>query len=172
LGGEDGLFEIFTGGDVIISRTADGIIPLISHQHDNNGVSKLIARLDNGKLFEYRKTISLADRGVFRASVQNQDFHIGTRVKALVFKDGDKSVEVRLFFATAINKLQVLFTEYLTNATDSLPTLEIQLPITDSGKPDYEYMSTLIRVQQKLAIKNVVEWKDKELETYKAITTA
>ena len=34
------------------------------------------------------------------------------RVKALIFKDGEKSEAVRLFFVTAINKLQILFKEY------------------------------------------------------------
>jgi hypothetical protein len=165
------LFDVFTGRDIIIGRTSDGLIPLISHQHDNNGISKMIRRIQDRRLFDCKRTIALADRGVFWASVQNQDFHIGTRVKALVFKNGEQSNEVRLFFATAINKLQVLFTEYLTNATDSLPDLSIQLPVTDDGKPDYDFMTRFIRIQQKLAIKNVVEWKNRELEAYKTVTS-
>jgi len=46
---------------------------------------------------------------------------------------------------------------------------KIQLPITSNGNPDYEYMTTFIRIQQKLAVRNVVEWKDKEIETYKNV---
>jgi len=163
------IFDIFTGRDVIIGRTSDGEIPLISHQHDNNGIAKYIEKLADRRLFDAAKTIALADRGVFWASVQNKDFHIGTRVKALVFKDGGKSREVRLFLATAINRLQALFAEYLTNATDSLPQLSIQLPTNGDGNPDYEYMNTLICIQQKLAIKNMVEWKDHELVAYQSV---
>jgi len=165
------LFDIFTGRDVIIGRTSEGSIPLISHQHDDNGISKFINRLNDRVLFNAKETIALADRGVFWASVQNQDFYIGTRVKALVFKDGVKSREIRLFFVTAINKLQILFTDYLTNATDTLPDLEINLPVDNNGNPDYEYMTRFILIQQKLAIKNVAEWKDRELNAYRAVIT-
>jgi hypothetical protein len=47
--------------------------------------------------------------------------------------------------------------------------LTIYLPVNVKGKPDYDYMSAFIRVQQKLAIKNVVEWKDRELAAYNAV---
>ena len=67
------------------------------------------------------------------------------RVKALIFKDGEKSEAVRLFFVTAINKLQILFKEYLTNATDKLPELSIMLPVKDDGTIDYDYMEISIR---------------------------
>ena len=39
------LFHIETGGDVIISNTKEGPYPLISHQHDNNGITKYINKL-------------------------------------------------------------------------------------------------------------------------------
>ncbi|MCL2088750.1 MAG: restriction endonuclease subunit S [Oscillospiraceae bacterium] len=163
IGGKDGLFDIFTGRDVIISRTDIGDIPLISHQHSNNGITKKIKRLEDRTLFKATETIALADRGIFWASVQAEDFHIGTRVKALVFKNGFQSREVRLFFATAINKLQVLFTAYLSNATDTLPDLEIYLPVTFNGEIDYEYMSHFIHIQEKLSIKNVMDKIDYEI---------
>lgn len=145
IGGDDGIFDIATGRDIIISETENGTIPLISHQHDNNGITKYIKRLKNRRLFNYKETIALADRGVFYATTQTEDFHIGTRVKALIFKDGDKSEEIRLFFVAAINKLQIFFEEYLTNATDKLPALKIMLPIDDKGNIDYEYMHDYIK---------------------------
>lgn len=116
---------------------------MISHQHDNNGITKYIKKLNNRRVFNTKSTIALADRGVFYATVQNYDFHIGTRVKALVFKDGEKSTNVRAFIVSAINKLQVLFTEYSTNATDKLPELEIQLP-SKNGKIDFDVMESFI----------------------------
>lgn len=118
------------------------------------------------------------------ATTQKENFHIGTRVKALTFKDGEKSEAVRLFFVTAINKLQILFKEYLTNATDKLPELSIMLPVKDDGTIDYDYMeiclpvysndnidytyiTAFIKVQEKLSIKNVIDWKDKIINTSK-----
>lgn len=144
IGGENGLFIISTGRDVIIGNTQQGEIPLISHQHDNNGITKYIKRLDDRKLFNHKDTIALADRGVFLATTQCQDFHIGTRVKALTFKDGEHSEKIRLYFVVAINKLQIFFKEYLSNATDKLPELSIMLPVNSKGRIDYDYMERYI----------------------------
>ena len=165
----DELFAINTGRDIIIGRVQDGTIPLISHQHDNNGISKNIKRLEGRRLFEHSKTIALADRGVFYATTQIEDFHIGTRVKALAFKDGAKNEEVRLFFVTAINKLQIFFTDYLVNATDKLPNLQIKLPVTSEGKIDYPFMELYIRAQEKLAIQKVKDWRAKEISTTRTL---
>lgn len=151
IGGKGGVFDIATGRDVIIGQTREGNIPLISHQHDNNGVSKYVHSIPNRRIFNHKSTIPLADRGVFLATIQCKDFHIGTRVKALTFKSGEKSENVRLFFIAAINKLQIKFTEYLTNATDSLPYLTIQLPIKNN-KIDYELMETYIQAVKKECI--------------------
>ena len=162
IGGNNGLFNIATGRDVIINRTQEGTIPLISHQHDNNGIAKYIKRLPDRRLFSYKNTIALADRGVFYATTQKEDFHIGTRVKALTFKDGNKSERVRLFFVTAINKLQVLFQEYLTNATDKLPELTIMLPVKEDGTIDYDFMEQRIR--------ELEEERIRELSAYLSIS--
>ena len=70
--------------------------------------------------------------------------HINTG-NIITFKDGEKSEAVRLFFVTAINKLQILFKGYLTNATDKLPELSIMLPVKDDGTIDYDYMEISIR---------------------------
>jgi len=72
-----------------------------------------------------------------------------------------------LFFVSAINKLQLFFKDYLTNATDKLPELTIQLPITADNTPDFTYMEKYIKAQQKLVIKNVVLWKDKQINATK-----
>lgn len=156
---DDGLFEIATWRDVIIWKVIDWNIPLISHQHENNWITKKIEKLENRRLFNYRNTLSLADRWVFLATTQNEDFHIWTRVKALKFKDWEKDIRNRLFFVSSINKLQVLFTEYSKNATGNLPNLSIQLP-TRNNEPDYELMETLISAIQKLVIKDVVNYTD------------
>jgi len=163
------LFNIATGRDIIIGRTASGCTPLISHQHKNNGISKKIRLLPDRCVFNFESTLSLADRGVFLASTQNENFHIGTRVKALSFKSGRKSLQARLFFTSCINKLQILFTTYESNATDSLPDLTINLPSLN-GVPDYAYMETLITAVQKLVIAGVVDYADRRIAAYQQVT--
>lgn len=141
----DELFDIATGRDIIISKTDEGCIPLISHQHDDNGISKRIKEIESRRLFNHNTTLSLADRGVFLATTQAEDFHIGTRVKALTFKSGCQSENVRLFFVACINKLQVLFLDYLTNATDKLPILQISVPLNEKKQIDYIFMDNYIK---------------------------
>lgn len=162
------LFEIATGRDFIIGNTEKGDIPLISHTNENNGLVVKIKEVKNRRIFDANKTIALADRGVFYATTQDKNFHIGTRVKALTFKEGAKSEEERLFITSSINKLQVLFTDYLTNATDKLPNLQIELPTTNN-KIDYDFMKTYIKAIEKLVIKNVVDWRDKQISATKQI---
>ncbi len=165
----DDIFSIDTGKDFIVGASEEGPIPLISHQHTDNGIAKYVQERPDCKKFNCRETLSLADRGIFRASVQCMDFYIGTRVKALTFLDGEKSEEARLFVAASINKLQECFLEYLVNATDKLPDLEISLPVDSTGKIDYEYMEQYITVQKKLTISGVVKWKNREIEKTKTL---
>lgn len=160
------LFNVFTGRDIIIRDTKDGKVPLISHQHNDNGISKYIAPVEGRRIFNYKDTISLADRGVFLATTQNADFHIGTRVKALSFKDGEKSESIRLFFVTAINKLQIMFSEYLTNATDSLPELSIMLPVRKDGTIDYKFMNTYVNAIKKQCIATLKQEITREQMAY------
>lgn len=162
------LFDVATWRDVIIGKVLNGEIPLISHQHENNGITKSISQLSNRRLFNFKNTLSLADRGVFLATTQNENFHIGTRVKALTFKDGDKTVRNRLFLVASINRLQVLFTEYSNNATGNLPNLKISLP-TQNNQPDYDIMEILISAIQKLVIKEVVLYADRKIEAMREV---
>ncbi len=162
------LFEIFTGRDVIIGRTELGNIPLVSHQNTDNGVVKYIKKLNDRHIFDYRYTISLADRGVFYASTQFENFHIGTRVKALVFKDKNKiSKEIRLFFVSTINKLQTLFKDYLINATNKLPDLKITLPADSKDNLDFDFMESSIKAIQKEVIRSVVLYVDTKINATK-----
>ncbi len=157
------LFDVATWRDVIIWKVLDGNIPLISHQHENNWITKKITQLSNRRLFNFKNTLPLADRGVFLATTQNENFHIGTRVKALTFKDWEKDVKNRLFFVASINRLQILFTEYSNNATGNLPNLSITLP-AQNNQPNYDIMEILISAIQKLVIKDVVLYADKKID--------
>lgn len=156
------LFDIATWRDVIIWNVIDWNIPLISHQHENNWITKRIEKLENRRLFNFKDTLSLADRGVFLATTQNEDFHIWTRVKALKFRDWEKNIKNRLFFVSAINKLQILFTEYSKNATGNLPNLSIKLPKKGS-EPDFELMEVFVWAVQKMVVKDLVEYVEERV---------
>ncbi len=161
------LFEIYTGRDIIIGKTQQGDIPLVSHQHENNGITKAIKEIHNRTIFNHKQTITLADRGVFLATTQNKDFHIGTRVKALVFKNGEQDKKTRLFFTTCINKNQIMFLDYSSNATNKLPNLTISLPTNQHGKIDFHFMHTLINALMKQTIQGVVQYSSAKIQATK-----
>ncbi|EJB63191.1 restriction endonuclease subunit S [Helicobacter pylori] len=163
------LFEIYTGRDIIIGQTQQGDIPLVSHQHENNGITKTIKEIHNRTIFNYKQTIALADRGVFLATTQNKDFHIGTRVKALVFKNGEQDKKTRLFFTTCINKNQIMFLDYSSNATNKLPNLTISLPTTQDGGIDFNFMRTLINALMKQTIQGVVQYCGAKIQATKEV---
>lgn len=141
IGGEDGLFDVYTGGDLILYKTAPGNIPVISHSRENNGIQMFAEKIADRPLFNHTRTISLADRGNFKAFVQNEDFYIGTRVKALLLKDKYPTPKrtVLQFMAVVIDGLATKFC-YKENATDSLIYQTIKLPIKDKGNIDWEYI--------------------------------
>ncbi|RVY79954.1 restriction endonuclease subunit S [Helicobacter pylori] len=163
------LFEIYTRRDIIIGQTQQGDIPLVSHQHENNGITKTIKEIHNRTIFNYKQTIALADRGVFLATTQNKDFHIGTRVKALVFKNGEQDKKTRLFFTTCINKNQIMFLDYSSNATNKLPNLTISLPTTKNGKIDFHFMRTLINALMKQTIQGVAQYCGAKIQATKEV---
>ncbi|WP_367709586.1 restriction endonuclease subunit S [Helicobacter pylori] len=163
------LFEIYTGRDIIIGQTQQGDIPLVSHQHENNGITKTIKEIHNRTIFNHKQTIALADRGVFLATTQNKDFHIGTRVKALVFKNGEQDKKTRLFFTTCINKNQIMFLDYSSNATNKLPNLTISLPTNPHGKIDFHFMRTFINALMKQTIQGVAQYCDAKIQAAKEI---
>ncbi len=132
------MFYTYTGGDLIINTIQEGEIPVISHTSVNNGVKIYSSEIEGQMLFDCKKTISLADRGTFFAAVQNHDFYIGTRVKALEFKDGRHSECILQFFVTVINHEAFRFC-YGRNCTNGLDDLVIKLPVKNE-KVDYEFI--------------------------------
>ena len=155
------LFEIFTGEDFILSDIEEGDIPVVSHTSENNGIANYSFEIENKKIFDCTKTISLADRGKFFATIQKNDFYIGTRVKALVFKNIVPSKYTMLFVVTILNYEKFRFS-YGRNATNGLNKLIIELPIMVDNKntpvidaekkwseegyiPDWQFMEDYIK---------------------------
>lgn len=139
------LFSIDTGKDLIYSELTQGEYPVIGHKAENNGVTTTTSYLTTHKLYDYKKTISLADRGNFFATVQSHDFYVGTRVKALVAKF-DANIERLLFLCVLINKEQYRFC-YGRNCCDRIDSFHIKLPVTSDGSPDWQYMEDFIKDQ-------------------------
>jgi hypothetical protein len=86
-------------------------------------------------------------------------------------KQNIKNSEMGLYITVSIKKQLESFSYSNTVSSAKLNSIEILLPCTSEGSPDFEYMTQFIKIQQKLAIKSVIEWKDKQIGITKQITT-
>lgn len=80
-----------------------------------------------------------------------------------------KNKEVGLYLCSAMNYLKKIFSYSDMGTMPKIAEKEITLPITNMGEIDYNFMQTYITAIQKLAIKNVVLWKDKQIKATKKI---
>lgn len=157
------LFDVCTGGDIIISRITKGDIPVISHSLSNNGIADWTAEIQGLTLFDKNTTISLADRGNFHAYVQKRNFYIGTRVKALVSKFEWANQSVLSFICNTINKQSVRFS-YGNNATSGVERIIIFLPSDSQGNPDYAFMEEYMKQMEQEKLEKYGEFISKRLE--------
>ena len=84
-----------------------------------------------------------------------------------------RSVEALLYMAKCIEKITKEQFSYDKKATwDRVKVCEISLPVTSDGDIDFDYMERYIRAIEKLAIADVVKYKDKLIETTRQIVGA
>lgn len=75
--------------------------------------------------------------------------------------------EILMYFSTAIQKSIKYKYGYDKKASwERVKNDIITLPIKDD-EPDFDYMELFIKAIEKIVIKNVVQWKDKVIETHK-----
>lgn len=137
------IFNVDTGKDLLYFALEEGEYPVIGHKATNNGVTCTSIKLDDYLLYDNNKTISLADRGNFYATVQIQPFYIGTRVKALRAKF-ESNIYILLFICVLINNEQYRFS-YGRNCCSSTESLKIKLPVNKKNNPDFEFMENYIK---------------------------
>ena len=98
---------------------------------------------------------------------QNQPYFTGDKIKVFQAK-----TDVKLNRNTAqifISSLKKAFLGFSWGSSsynvDILNTTQIQLPITDEGRPDYDTMSLVVSALQKVVIQGVVSYLDARIET-------
>ncbi|MBO7664944.1 MAG: hypothetical protein J6S33_00115 [Aeriscardovia sp.] len=139
---------------------------------------------DNGIMFYGRKSdwntqemcIDVIQNGaVATGTVYAQPQPVGVLWDAYLIKPNAevKSVEALLYMATCIEKITKEQFSYDKKATwDRVKVCEITLPVTSDGDIDFDYMERYICAIEKLAIADVVKYKDKLIETTRQIVGA
>lgn len=125
----DRLFDIYTGGDLIMGDIEEGKIPIASNSSENNNIAAYTEYIEGRKLFDHTKSISVADRGKFWAFIQPKDFYLATRVKGLVCKDNISLNEYQMSFVVSVLNQESFKFSYGRNCCAHLPDVEIFLPV-------------------------------------------
>lgn len=136
---------------------------------------------DNGIMFYGRKSdwntqemcIDVIQNGaVATGTVYVQPQPVGVLWDAHLIKPVSevKSVEILLYMAKCIEKITKEQFSYDKKATwDRVKLCEISLPITSDGGINFDYMVRYIHAIEKLAIADVVKYKDKLIATTKQV---
>lgn len=108
---------------------------IIGHSVSNNGIVSRTSPLDSYTLYDHRRTLSLAHIGNFCSYVQDEDFYIGTRVKALKLKNyilekyyGNTLDKCVLMYISSIINMESFRFSYGRVGGDKVGNLEIKLP--------------------------------------------
>ncbi len=92
------LFDVDTGKDIILSKLSPGEFNVIGQSAENNGVAGTTEQLTGHKLYKKDEVITVGTYGNLYATVQLNDFYIGTRVKALLPK-AEMSLNMLKYYA-------------------------------------------------------------------------
>lgn len=80
-----------------------------------------------------------------------------------------KNEKVGLYLVSQMHYFSKLFAYNNMGTWNKMKNLTISLPITDKNEIDFEYMENYITIQEKLAIKDVVIWKNKLINKTKDV---
>ncbi|MDR2660660.1 MAG: restriction endonuclease subunit S [Lactobacillaceae bacterium] len=134
----------------------------------NNGILQYTDFVNNENInSENTYSLGLLQMNFF---YQKSKWYAGQFVRKITpkFKMDDN---IAKYFNTILNKQQKLLLSVLVRSIDkTFNNTKIKLPITDTGDIDFNYMIKYIRAIEKLVIRGVIEWKDKQIEATKNIT--
>lgn len=136
-----------------------GELPFVMSGTTNTGIANYIS--NDVRIFPANSlTVDIFGSVFYR----NYEYGMGDDTGAYWNSDNHISKYGLLFIGVAIEKslLGQYNYGYKLRSSKSLDK-EIQLPVKSDAKPDFDMMSDYIRAVEKLVIKGVIEWKDKQI---------
>lgn len=122
--------------------------PYFTRTENNNGVLGYVEYLD--ETHKIRGNSLAVGMISMKFHYMPHDFYAGQFTKTLIPKFNEFDELIAMYFITELNARSEYYQGYLVRefASRVKDTL-LNLPATDKGEPDYEYMRSYIRVQQK-----------------------
>ncbi len=165
--GNDRLFDIKSPKKRFNANTVkfNGKYPYVARSGTNNGIRGYIT--EDVQFLNEGNTISF---GQDTATIfyQEHPYFTGDKIKIMTYRDCDLYPELACYIITAMRKAFNSFSWGESSFNETiLKNMEISLPVTCDNKIDYNFIDSFIRAQEKLSIKNVVEWKKEIISTAK-----
>ena len=143
--------------------------PYVTRTVENNGVNMLVDL--TGVSDEYVNAGNEFSFGLLglTAFYQKNPYVAGQFVRRFVPKF-DMNETLSMYFKTLIDKLKPeLQTTSIKGYVDVLAKPLWDLPVTNDGTPDYDFMETFIRAQEKLVMQCLDNFRQLQIDTTKAV---
>ena len=132
------LGKVESGRDIYALERVYGSIPYITSGSQNNGIGYFVSNTND----TYDKGYVAFNRN---GAVGLAFYHpywsvMGNDCRKLHLNEADENGYVGIFIATAISKQSKLFSYSRKLGTGRANKLQIMLPVTDDGQPDYDFM--------------------------------
>jgi len=169
LGGAAGLFDIYSPKKRFNANTVQfgGKYPYVARGSSNNGIRGFIT--EDEQYLSPAKSLSF---GQDTATVYYQPdaYFTGDKIKVMVLNNRELTPELAEYFIAAIAKAFSNFAWGQNSFNESIiKSTEIVLPVKSDGTPDFDYMERYIRAVEKLAIADVVRYKDRMIAAAKQV---
>ncbi len=165
--GDERLFDIKSPKKRFNANTVkfDGKYPYVVRSSTNNGIRGYIT--EETQYLSAGNTISFG-QDTSTIFYQEHPYFTGDKIKTMTFRDCKLYPELACYLITAMRKVFQSFAWGQSSFNETiLKNIEISLPVNSKNEIDYDFITLFIRAQEKIAIKNVVNWKDKEISTAK-----
>lgn len=165
--GNERLFDISSPQKRFNANTVTfgGKYPYVVRSSLNNGIRGYITQ--DECYLNPAKTISF---GQDTATIFYQEklYFTGDKIKVMSYRDCELNPELACYLLTVMRKAFQNFAWGQSSFNENvLKNMEIRLPVDSNDNIDYTYITTFIKAQEKLSIKNVIDWKDKIINTSK-----
>lgn len=167
------LFDIHpTKSYGVTNRTlfkTNGKTPVVVNSSIGNGIGGYVdlKPTEKGNMITYSDTTT--SEGIF---YQPNDFIGYSHIQGLYpLNDVEWSENALLYFLALFKKQSLGRFDYATKFNRKIAVdMIVELPVTKKGDIDFTFMENFVQVQKKLAIKDVVDWKDKIITATKSMS--
>lgn len=154
------LFDIKRGNAKNVINKTSGKTALITAIDSKNGLSACIVEDKNEHIYKRVYTVNNNGNGVCLAYWHNYSFVCSSDVTVLTPKyDNLCNQHIAHFIITMIRGQKAKFNYGYKMSNDRMRKQKIMLPVTDDGKPDYDFMEQYIKEREDKLKQKYIEFK-------------